>query len=114
MDTTDEAVRIIEEIKSLGIMIAMDDFGTGYSSLSYLNRLPIDLIKIDKSIVDDMGQGEIIGAICSMGHALSCEIIAEGVEEEEQLEILREKGCDLIQGFIWGRPVPFDDAAALV
>jgi len=114
MDTTEEAVRVIEGLKKLGIKLAMDDFGTGYSSLSYLNRLPIDLIKIDKSIVDEMGNGEVVGAICSMGHALSCEIIAEGVEEQEQLQILREKGCDLIQGFIWGRPIPFDEATELI
>ena len=114
MDTTDSALKIINELKDMGIMIAMDDFGTGYSSLSYLTKLPIDLLKIDKSIVDEMGAGEIVGAICSMGHALSCEIIAEGVEEEEQLDILREKGCDLIQGYIWGKPMAYEDALELI
>lgn len=114
MDTTDEAIKVINEIKNMGVQIAMDDFGTGYSSLSYLTSLPIDLIKIDKSIIDSIGDGEIVGAICSMGHAISCEIIAEGVEDEGQLEILETRGCDMIQGFIFGRPMPYEEVLRLV
>lgn len=114
VETTDEAIAVINEIKRMGVKLAMDDFGTGYSSFSYLTKLPIDLIKIDKSIIDELGQGEIVGALCSMGHSLSCEIIAEGVEHEEQLEILKEKGCDFIQGFIWGKPMSYTDAVGLL
>jgi len=114
MDSTKEATEVVNKLKEKGIKLAMDDFGTGYSSLSYLTNLPIDLIKIDKTLVDTMNNGEIIKAIVSMGHALGCGIIAEGVEEEEQLNMLREQGCDLIQGFIWGKPMIFDDAMKLL
>lgn len=114
MDSTNEAVEVIKAIKKLGVKLAMDDFGTGYSSLSYLTKLPIDLIKIDKSIIDTIDDGEIVRAISSMGHALSCEIIAEGVEEQDQLEILRRTGCDFVQGFLWGRPVPLEDAKQII
>lgn len=114
MDSTNEAVEVIKAIKQLGVKLAMDDFGTGYSSLSYLTKLPIDLIKIDKTIIDTIDDGEIVRAISSMGHALSCEIIAEGVEESEQLDILRNTGCDFIQGFLWGRPLPLEEAKQLL
>lgn len=114
MDTAEVALEVIDEIKSMGIKIAMDDFGTGFSSLSYLAKLPIDLLKIDKSLIDDMGSGEIIEAICSMSHALDCEVIAEGVEEETQLAILKGKSCNYIQGYIWSKPLDYEDAIKLV
>lgn len=114
MDTDDMAAGVLNELKAMGIKIAMDDFGTGYSSLAYLTKLPIDLIKIDKSIVDEIGDGDIVSAICSMGHSLGCEIIAEGVEEERQLHILKEKQCDLIQGYIWSKPLEFENAKRLL
>lgn len=114
MDSTKEAIEVINNLKALGVKVAMDDFGTGYSSLSYLTKLPIDLIKVDKTLVDTIGDGEIIRAIVSMGHALSCDIIAEGVEEPEQLEILKNTGCDYIQGFLWGVPEPLEQAVRLL
>lgn len=113
VDESDEVVNIINDIKSTGITLAMDDFGTGYSSLAYLTRLPIDLIKIDKSLIDTMNEGEIVNAIVSMGHTLGCNIISEGVEDEHQLEILKDIGCDMIQGYIWGKPIALEDARAL-
>ena len=114
MDSTEDAIAVINSLKELGVQIAMDDFGTGYSSLSYLTRMPIDLLKIDKSIVDTMGEGEIIGAISSMGHALGCKIIAEGVETEDQLEILRERKVDHIQGYLWGRPMSLESIGEML
>lgn len=114
MDTTNDALNVVNKLKRMGVKIAMDDFGTGYSSLSYLSKLPIDLLKIDKSLVDDIEDGEIVGAICSMSHALGCEVIAEGVEVEKQLNILKEKGCDFIQGYIFSKPVSYDAAIQFV
>lgn len=114
VESADVAVIVINALKRYGIQIAMDDFGTGYSSLSYLSKLPIDLIKIDKSIVDTMEQGEIVKAIVSMGHALSCEIIAEGVEDENQIEILKDLNCDYVQGFLWGKPMKLKEAEQLL
>lgn len=114
MDTAEEAISIVNQLKSMGIKLAMDDFGTGYSSLSYLSRLPLDLLKIDKSLIDDIRDGEIVQAICSMAHALSCEVIAEGVEEEGQIEVLKERGCDFIQGYIWSKPISYEAAIKLL
>ena len=114
LEATEEVTLVINRLKEMGIKLAMDDFGTGYSSLSYLTKLPIDLIKIDKTLIDTMINGEIIKAIVSMGHALGCEIIAEGVEEENQLDILRRNECDFIQGFIWGKPMVLDEAIELL
>ena len=96
----------------------VDDFGTGYSSLSYLNRFPADLLKIDKSFIDAMNTSDssrqYVAAIISMGHIMGFEVIAEGVEEQEQLDTLKEIGCDYVQGFIWGRPLPAEEAEKLV
>jgi len=95
-------------LKDMGVMIAIDDFGTGYSSLEYLRQLPIDYLKIDKSFVFDLGQEEssrvIIETIISMAKHLNLETVAEGVETEEQFEILKSIGCDLFQGFLFGKP----------
>ena len=109
---------MIDEISKMGIKIAIDDFGTGYSSLSYLNKFPADLLKIDKSFVDKMNSSDsskqYVAAIISIGHIMGLDVIAEGVEDQEQLDSLREIGCDFIQGFIWGRPLPMDEAETVV
>ena len=118
IDSVERALGRIEEVRKLGIMVAIDDFGTGYSSLSYLNSFPANLLKIDKSFIDVMNQAEsnkkYVASIISIGHVLGLEVISEGVESEDQLETLREIGCDYIQGFIWGRPVPPEEAAKLI
>ncbi|MCR4644861.1 MAG: bifunctional diguanylate cyclase/phosphodiesterase [Oscillospiraceae bacterium] len=118
IESVDKALQCIDELRNMGLKIAIDDFGTGYSSLSYLNRFPADLLKIDKSFIDKMNTGEssrqYVAAIISMGHIMGFDVISEGVEEPEQLETLREIGCDFIQGFIWGRPLMPDAAEALV
>ena len=102
----------------MGIRIAIDDFGTGYSSLSYLNSFPSDILKIDKSFIDKMKLNytseKYVEAIISMAHVMDFEVVAEGVEEQEQLETLRSINCDYIQGYIWGKPLPAEEAAALV
>jgi len=95
-----------------------DDFGTGYSSLSYLNNIPATLLKIDKSFIDKMNSSEkskqYVAAIISLGHIMGYEVISEGVEEDDQLETLRKIGCDYIQGYIWGRPLPQEEAEKLI
>ncbi len=118
IDSVDKALRCIDELKSMGIQIAIDDFGTGYSSLSYLNRFPADLLKIDKSFIDTMNKNEssrqYVAAIISMGHVMGFDVISEGVETSDQLDTLRDIGCDYVQGFRWGRPLSAEDAEALV
>lgn len=118
IDSAQKAIHCIEELKAMGMKIAIDDFGTGYSSLSYLNNFPADLLKIDKSFVDKMNMNDsskqYVAAIISIGHIMGLDVIAEGVEEEEQLASLKDIGCDYIQGFIWGRPLPMNEAERLV
>lgn len=118
IDSVDKALRCIDELRSMGIQIAIDDFGTGYSSLSYLNRFPANLLKVDKSFIDVMNSSDssrqYVAAIISMGHVMGFDVISEGVEEPEQLETLKEIGCDYVQGFIWGRPLSEEDAHRLI
>lgn len=113
MSDTENAVSALKDLHNLGIHVAMDDFGTGYSSLSYLRRFPIDTIKIDGSFVADIADShdgaEIIRTIISMGKTLNRQIVAEGVETEEQLALLREYDCDHIQGYLISRPLPGDE-----
>jgi EAL domain-containing protein (putative c-di-GMP-specific phosphodiesterase class I) len=97
--------------------VALDDFGTGYSSLCYLRDFPLSKIKIDKSFVDKIGvqasAKAIIHAVIGLGHSMNIEVTAEGVETERQLEYLLDEGCDLIQGYLVGRPAPIDSFSAL-
>jgi len=102
MENAERSVRTLNELKAIGVSLAIDDFGTGYSSLSYLKRLPIDTLKIDKEFVGDITSDPddeaITATIITMAHSLGLNVIAEGVETAEQLEYLREQGCDEIQG----------------
>lgn len=118
IDSVDKALECINELKRMGIRIAIDDFGTGYSSLSYLNEFPADVLKVDKSFIDKMNESDssrqYVSAIISIGHVMNFNVISEGVEEEHQLDTLRDIGCDYIQGYLWGRPMEAEQAAELV
>ena len=110
------ATRTLRDLRALGVRIAMDDFGTGYSSLSYLRRLPIDILKIDKSFLDDRaGRGpELFAGVAALGATLGLLTVAEGVEGLEQLDQVRTAGCDYGQGYHFARPLTPDDAGALL
>lgn len=100
------------ELKALGIRISIDDFGKGYSSLSYLQKLPIDTLKIDKSFIQGMTSEkgiDLVEAILTIGHQLNLTIVAEGVEEPSQLELLRRLGCDELQGYLFSKPIPAEE-----
>lgn len=118
VQSVEQAIRTISRLNELGVRIALDDFGTGYASLSYLSRMPMDVLKIDKSFVDNLGKDkeskDFIDAIISMGHTLGCRIVSEGVETEEQLALLRNSDCDYIQGYVWSKPISFEEACKLV
>ena len=113
MDNIQENVRILESINRQGVRFAMDDFGTGYSSLSYLRQFPISKLKIDRSFVnditDDPDDEAIIRAIIAMGQTLKLKVIAEGVENHQQLVLLQAMQCDSYQGYFFSRPLPVDD-----
>ena len=117
IESMDRTLQCVKDIESMGIRIAIDDFGTGYSSLSYLHNLPVHQIKIDKSFIDVMNSSEsskkYVAAIISIGHIFGFDVISEGVEEEAQLDTLREIGCDYIQGYVWGKPLDPEKAMEL-
>ncbi|MEA2445431.1 MAG: hypothetical protein QOJ12_2723 [Thermoleophilales bacterium] len=109
IEHSEATLEALHALKALGVRLVLDDFGTGYSSLSYLDRFPIDALKIDRSFVaglDSGGSAAIVAAIVSMAHSLDMRVTAEGVETEEQLERLRQLGCEYAQGFFFGRPGP--------
>ncbi len=114
VNSLERAKTIMEKLKNRGIKIALDDFGTGYSSLSYMRDLPFDLLKIDKSFVDTINDGpkeeSFVAAIISLGKVMQFDIISEGVEEQNQLDVLKKLGCDFVQGYIWGKPLSLDRA----
>lgn len=118
MTAPEEATQLLGELKKTGIRIALDDFGTGYSSLAYLSRLPLDVLKIDKSFVDGLPhrQDDVVIArlIIRMAAQLGMITLAEGVENEQQLTFLKEAGCHLMQGYLKARPLPPEEVAALV
>lgn len=118
IESVEKALERIRQIKEMGITIAIDDFGTGYSSLSYLSSFPADIIKIDRSFIVNMDAGKsaerYVAAIIAIGHIMNYKVIAEGIESENHLDVLKKSGCDFIQGFLWGRPLEPHDASVLV
>jgi len=114
----DRGLALLRRLKALGVRISMDDFGSGYSSLSYLQAFPFDKIKIDRAFVINLGRNPqsaaIVRAVIDLGHALEMSIVAEGVETQEQLGFLAEEGCDAVQGYFLGKPLPIAQYAALV
>jgi diguanylate cyclase (GGDEF)-like protein/PAS domain S-box-containing protein len=118
MQNAEQTTAMLDELRKLGVSLAIDDFGTGYSSLVYLKRLPIDTLKIDKEFIDDLTRDAddeaITSTIVTMGHSLGLTVIAEGVENEQQLEFLRALGCDEVQGHWLSRPIDADRCLAFV
>ncbi|HYL25170.1 MAG TPA: EAL domain-containing protein, partial [Burkholderiales bacterium] len=118
IDARDKARGILQELKRLGVQLAVDDFGTGYSSLSYLSGLPVDCLKIDRAFVTRLAKGgrdaALAQAIVSMGHGLGLRVLAEGVETAEQLKFLREHECDEGQGYLFAKPAAPDALADLL
>ncbi len=114
----DTAIDILENLRREGIRVAIDDFGTGYSSLSYLQQMPFDVIKIDKSFIQGIGSGVTADNICRtvirMAEELGKKSIAEGVEHREQIDFLRENGCDCVQGYFYSKPLPQDEFLTFV
>ncbi|HXG65622.1 MAG TPA: EAL domain-containing protein, partial [Blastocatellia bacterium] len=118
MESIEYATAVLEQLRGFGIGVSIDDFGTGYSSLNYLHRLPIDTLKIDRSFVSHLGKNkenkEIVRTIIMLAHNLGMRVIAEGVETETQLERLRELKCHNGQGYLFGRPMPAEEAEKLI
>jgi len=112
MKDTEARIKIIEALRGIGLRIAIDDFGTGYSSLSYLRRFQITTLKIDQSFTKELASNTkdsaIVSTILAIGQNLNLTVTAEGVETKEQLDILREKKCDTMQGYLFSPPVPSD------
>jgi len=114
MQNTESATRMLRELRELGVSIALDDFGTGYSSLSRLRMMPLDILKIDRSFVRDLtytqASQRLVASLISLAHGIGLRVVSEGVESHEQAEILQSLGCDVVQGFLFGRPLPHQDA----
>jgi EAL domain-containing protein (putative c-di-GMP-specific phosphodiesterase class I) len=113
-----QATLILHKIRGLGVRLAIDDFGTGYSSLAYLKLFPLNVLKIDKRFIDDIpihrDDMEIVNAIIAMAHALRLTVLAEGVENEAQLAYLKSRGCDMFQGYLFGRPMAAEEFEKLL
>ena len=118
MQSLDSNIKILNKLRDMGIRLALDDFGTGYSSLNYLRKIPISTLKIDKTFIDNITSNikeeAIINSIIQMAHSMGLKVVAEGVEKEEQLAILKKRKCDYIQGYYFSRPLPTDDIEKLL
>ncbi|MEL7597985.1 MAG: EAL domain-containing protein, partial [Clostridiaceae bacterium] len=113
MESLEKSVEILNELRKIGVKTALDDFGTGYSSLNYLMKIPIDTLKIDKTFIDNVStnysQKSIIEGIIIIAHEMALDVVAEGVEVQEQLKILADKKCDKIQGYLFSKPYEAKD-----
>ena len=118
MDDAGQAIERLQALKVLGVRIAIDDFGTGYSSLAYLQQFPVDALKIDRRFVAGLGTNDtdaaIVRSILTLAHSLGLRVVAEGVEQAEQVTLLRALGCEQAQGFHFSRPRPADEILPLV
>jgi EAL domain-containing protein (putative c-di-GMP-specific phosphodiesterase class I) len=118
MDNKEATLGALSHLKELGVQLSIDDFGTGYSSLSYLSRFPLDELKIDRSFVIDFDKSQndasLVIAIIAMARSLRLQLVAEGVETREQYHFLRGNGASVIQGYLFSKPVPFDELKALL
>lgn len=106
-------IKNITQLRNIGIKIALDDFGSGYTAIAQLMKLPINTLKIDKSLIDDIENNkrnlDLIDSVIYMGHIMNCEVIAEGVEHENQLALLKNHKCNFVQGYVWGKPIDFEN-----
>lgn len=118
MDQSEASVERLRGLRALGVRLALDDFGTGYSSLSYLRQLPLDTIKVDRSFVSGIGADlestPIVQAVISLAHGLGIDVVAEGIETEPQLTVLRELACDRAQGYLFSKPLPAAELEGLL
>ena len=118
MEGAEEIIRTLRDIRSIGVHLTADDFGTGYASLSYLRNFPLDGIKIDTTFVNDIsrpdGGGGLASAVIAVGHCLGMNVVAEGVETHQQLDYLRWRNCDEVQGFLISQPLGAEEFIALV
>ena len=118
MEQLEETVRVLDVLHDMGVTLALDDFGTGYSSLSYLRMFPLDKLKLDRSFVEEIGQnidGQVIcDATIGLAQSLGLQLIAEGVETEAQLEYLKARGCHMVQGYLFSKPIPGDEVMAFI
>jgi EAL domain-containing protein (putative c-di-GMP-specific phosphodiesterase class I) len=118
MEDPKSALAILDQLYGMGVHLSIDDFGTGYSSLSALQQFPINTLKIDQSFVQeaylDMDDATIVSTIIQMGRSLRMDVVAEGVETEEQLNFLRKQHCHFVQGHLFGAPLRSDDFLALL
>ena len=118
LDSVEHIIATFQQLRDLGVKLAIDDFGTGYSSLSYLKRIPVDYVKIDQAFIRGVGEGgedaAITRAIIAMAHGLSLKVVAEGVEDQRQLDFLKAEGCDEVQGYLISRPVEASELGALL
>jgi diguanylate cyclase (GGDEF)-like protein len=116
MTNAASALAVLSALKELGVQLAIDDFGTGYSSLTYLQRFPLDILKVDRSFVEELGVSvegeEIVSAVINLAHALGLKVVAEGVETALQLEVLQAFECDLAQGYLFSKPLPASEIVA--
>ena len=117
-DRPEQALALLNQLADMGLRLTVDDFGTGYSSLAHIKRFPIDALKIDQSFVRDIPESADDMAICSaiiaMGQSMGFDVLAEGVETQDQLDFLRARGCDSYQGYLRSRPVPAEAFEALL
>jgi EAL domain-containing protein (putative c-di-GMP-specific phosphodiesterase class I) len=118
MKNPEHAVKLLEDIRAVGVGLAIDDFGTGYSSLSYLRRFPLSTVKIDRAFINDVSENAdaqaLVDSIITLAHGLRMKVVAEGVETMVQLDHLRSRGCDEIQGFLLCKPLPRDELCKFV
>jgi EAL domain-containing protein (putative c-di-GMP-specific phosphodiesterase class I) len=114
----DRARSVLDSIRAMGVTVAVDDFGTGFSSMSYLRNLPVDVIKVDRTFVSQAGadgfDSTVVTAMVNFGRVLDIDVVAEGVETEEQLDYVRSRGCNRAQGYLLARPLPVGQAEAVI
>src|SRR5476649_325777 len=118
MGNISSTLALLRQIRALGVSLSIDDFGTGYSSLAYLKRLPLNTLKIDRSFIQVIPKSnadiEIVQAIIGMAHTLHLQVVTEGVETLQQLEVVQKHGCDFVQGYLLSAAVPMSDISAVI